>query len=133
MSRGRGSGKQGGLQGAIKGLTQAQGQSQGGTTGPQGGRATGRRDGGAPEDTTFKREKVSAQGINPRGQAVGSFVADGPSPEGEAKLEVGPPVEQAVQELSEEVEKEPLPVEHRRQVERFYDLLLQGATKPQGE
>lgn len=104
--------------------------SQGGTTGPSSGQATGQRDGGTPEDTTFQRERVPAKGLDPRGQAVGSFTVDGPSLTGEPTIQKGGAVEQAVRQLSEQVEKEPLPVEYRDQIQRFHSLLLGGGEEP---
>ena len=71
--------------------------------------------------------------MSPRGRTVGSFVGDGPSPTGEAKIEVGAPLEQAVQELSQQVEKEPLPIEHRGTIERYHDLLLHGTPGLEGD
>lgn len=70
--------------------------------------------------------------MSPRGRVVGTFHADGPSPTGEAKIEVGAPIEQAVQELSQQVEKEPLPIEHRGTIERYHDLLLRGTSDRTG-
>ncbi|HVR73484.1 MAG TPA: hypothetical protein VMT52_04095 [Planctomycetota bacterium] len=57
---------------------------------------------------------------------------DGPALAGEATVEKGGRVEAAVRQLSEEVEKEPLPIEHREQIQRFHDLLL-GGGEPAGE
>lgn len=100
--------------------------SQGGTTGPNSGQATGQRDGGTPEETTFQRERVPTRDLGPRGQIVGSLTVDGPSAAGEPTIQKGGAVEQAVRQLSEEVEKEPLPVEYRDQIQRFHSLLLGG-------
>jgi hypothetical protein len=111
-----------GKQGAAGALT----KSQGGSSGPSGGQATGQRDPGTPEDVTFKRDHVRTNSLDPRGQPVGSMTADGPSPRGEATIRKGADLDRAVQELSEEVEKEPLPVEHRRQIQKFHELLLGG-------
>ena len=97
------------------------------------GRANGAGGQFNPEDVTYKKDRVRpTAGMSPRGQSVGSFIADGPSPQGEATIAVGAPLEQAVQELSQEVEKEPLPIEHRRKIERFYDYLL-GGESPQAD
>jgi hypothetical protein len=54
------------------------------------------------------------------------MTVDGPSLTGEARIAKGAALEEAVRQLSEEVEKEPLPVEHREQIRRFHDLLLHG-------
>lgn len=70
---------------------------------------------------------MRARGLDARGVAVGSLTAEGPSLTGEARIAKGGAVREAVQKLSEEVEKEPLPLEHREQVERFQQLLLEGS------
>jgi hypothetical protein len=54
---------------------------------------------------------------------VSTFTVDGPSITGEARVEKGAALEKVVQQLAEEVEKEPLPVEHREQIQRYHDLL----------
>jgi len=101
-------------------------KNQGGTTGPNSGQATGQRDGGTPEETTFQRERVPARELGPRGQVVGSLTVDGPSAVGQPTIQKGGAVEQAGRQLSEQVEKEPLPVEYRDQIQRFHSLLLGG-------
>ena len=117
MSQGKG-----GAQGKAGALT----GNQGGQSGPQGGQATGQRPGGTPEDVNFNRERIQPKGMDPRGGIVGSFVADGPAPEGEARVRQAPALLDAVQQLSEEVEKEPLPVEHREHIQKFHELLTGG-------
>lgn len=57
---------------------------------------------------------------------MSTFTVDGPSLTGEARIEKGAALEHAVRQLSEEVEKEPLPVEHREQIQRFHELILGG-------
>ena len=52
------------------------------------------------------------------------MMADGPSPKGDVTVRKGADLQRAVQELSEEVENEPLPFEHRQQIQRFHKLLL---------
>ncbi len=54
---------------------------------------------------------------------IGKIDIKGPSKRGEATFELSAPVEQAIQELTEEVEKEPLPIEHRRHLQRYYGVL----------
>lgn len=109
--------------GAAATLSQGQGR---GATGPSAGIGAGERDRGTPEDVTFQKERVSAKGLDPRGVAVGSFTIDGPSLTGEARVSKGVTVKDAVRQLSQEVEKEPLPVEYREQIQRFHELLLGG-------
>jgi len=104
----------------------SQSQSSSRSTGPNAGQGQGERDRGTPEETTFKKEKLNAKALDPRGVPVGSFTVDGPSLTGEARIQKGVALEEAVRQLAEEVEKEPLPAEHRDQVERFQNLLLQG-------
>jgi hypothetical protein len=97
-----------------------------GRTGPAEGQATGQRDPGTPEDVTFRREKVPSRGLAPSGRPVGVLTVPGESLPGEVTIEKSAEVREAARALSEEVEKEPLPIEHREQVRRFYDLLLEG-------
>ena len=54
---------------------------------------------------------------------IGKIDIKGPSKRGEATFELSAPVDQAIQELTEEVEKEPLPIEHRRHLQRYYGVL----------
>ena len=104
-----------------------------GTTGPQPGLGSGQRPPGVPEPTTFQRDKISASGLDPRGTVVGSFLTDGPSATGEPSIRAGGALESRVRELSEEVQKEPLPVENRDQIQRFHELLLGGQADPGGK
>ena len=117
--------------GAAASLSQSSGRSN--STGPNPGQGSGERDRGTPQSTTFKKERVAAKGLDPRGVAVGSFTVDGPSLTGEAKVRKSAAIEEAVRQLSEEVEKEPLPVEHKEQIQRFHDLLLRGGEAGGGE
>ncbi len=104
------------------------GQSQ--RTGPKSGSGPGRANGAgpgvAPHDTTMKREKIKAKQLNPRGMIVGKFDVDGPLMRGEATFEGKVNVSQAIQELAEEVETEPLPIERKAHVQRYLDRLLNG-------
>ena len=75
---------------------------------------------------TFQKDKISAKELSPGGQAVGSLMVEGPSDPGEATIPKGGAIEKAVQEMSEQVDREPLPVEKREQIERFHELLLGG-------
>ena len=121
--------------GGKAGLSRSQaGSSQAGRggTGPNPGQGSGERDRGRQEETTFKRERVPAKGLDPRGVSVGSLAADGPSITGEARVEKSQAIEDAVRQLSQEVETEPLPVEHREQIQRFHNLIL-GGNGPSGE
>jgi len=61
--------------------------------------------------------------MDPRGVPVSTLTVDGPALKGEAILKKGPALQSIVQELSEEVEKEPLPIEHRDHISRFQELL----------
>ena len=54
---------------------------------------------------------------------IGKLDIKGPSKRGEATFELNSSVAQAIQELTEEVEKEPLPIEHREHVRRYYGVL----------
>lgn len=91
-----------------------------------GGKGAGEGPGARPGDTSFRREHIPASGILPEGQVVGSFTVDGAAEAGEATIEKGGGLEQAVRDLSEQVDREPLPVEQKAQVLRFQDLLLGG-------
>jgi hypothetical protein len=115
MTRGASTGQKGAL---------SAGQSL--STGPTGGIGAGQRDRGTPEPGTFQRDKISAKELSPSGQTVGSFVVEGPSDPGEATLQKGGAIEKAVRDLSQQVDREPLPVEKREQIERFHELLLGG-------
>ena len=96
------------------------------STGPNPGLGAGQRPPGTPEDTTFQRDKVGASGLDPRGQSVGTLLTEGPSEAGEVTIQKGGAVEKAARQLSEEVEREPLPVERREEVQRFLDSLVGG-------
>lgn len=61
--------------------------------------------------------------MSPRGMVIGKIDIKGPSKRGEATFELTAPVEQAIQALTEEIEKEPLPIEHRRHLQRYYGVL----------
>jgi len=60
------------------------------------------------------------------GILVGSFTVEGVTETGEATIEKGGGLERAVRDLSEQVDREPLPVEQKEQVLRFQELLLGG-------
>ncbi len=70
--------------------------------------------------------------MSPRGMVIGKIDIKGPSKRGEATFELSAPVDQAIQELTEEVEKEPLPIEHRRHLQRYYGV-LRGETPAEAE
>ena len=61
--------------------------------------------------------------MDPRGVPVSTLTVNGPSLTGEATIKKGPALQSIVQELSEEVQKEPLPIEHREHIWRFQELL----------
>ena len=63
---------------------------------------------------------------------IGKIDIKGPSQRGEATFELAEPVGQAIQELTEEVEKEPLPIEHREHLQRYYSA-LRGEAPPEAE
>lgn len=109
------------------------GQPQGSapSTGANPGRGSGARPPGTPQDTTFQRDAIPPIGLDPRGQAVGSFLTEGPAAAGDVTIKKGGALEKAVRELSQEVEREPLPVDKREEVQRFYERLLGG--KPSTE
>lgn len=66
--------------------------------------------------------------MSPRGMVIGKIDIKGPSKRGEATFELSAPFDQAIQELAEEVEKEPLPIEHRRHLQRYYGVLRGGTS-----
>ncbi len=70
--------------------------------------------------------------MSPRGMVIGKIDIKGPSKRGEATFELSAPVDQAIQELTEEVEKEPLPIEHRRHLQRYYGA-LRGETSAEAK
>jgi hypothetical protein len=94
------------------------------STGPNEGIGAGPRPPGTPEATTFRKERVAAKELGGRGELAGEFLTEDPAARGEVTVQKGGAVEQAVRELSEEVEKEPLPVEQREQIRRFHELIL---------
>lgn len=102
------------------------GLSQGNGDGPglSGGRASGARPPGTPEENTFKRERHRPKELSRGGRAVGRLFSDDPSPTGEAAISLSSEFGKALQERAEEVDREPLPVEHKEHVERFHELLL---------
>jgi hypothetical protein len=79
---------------------------------------------GSPEATTFKKERIGARELDPRGQLAGQFLTEDPAALGDVTVKKGGSLEQAVRDLSEEVEKEPIPVEQRQQIQRFHALIL---------
>ncbi len=95
----------------------------GSQSGPQQGQANSTGSSFSPGDVTYKKEKIGAKKLSPRGMVIGKLDVKGPSKRGEATFELSPSVRQAVQELTEEVEKEPLPIEHRRHLRRFFGVL----------
>lgn len=104
----------------------------GSQSGPNPGRANGSGSSFTEEQTTFKRDKINATTLNPRGRMIGKLDIKGPSKRGEATFQVSTEVRQAVQELTEEVEKEPLPIEHRRHLQRYLGI-LGGEAPPEGD
>jgi len=116
------------MKGKVSAKAMAKGSSM--STGPNEGQGMGPRDGGTPEKTGSRPDRLPSSGLSPSPQVVGSFVTDGPSAKGEATIQKGGAVEQTARQLSQEVEREPLPVEERAQVQRFYDMLLGGKEKP---
>lgn len=96
----------------------------GSRSGPNQGRANGSGSSFNEENSTFKREKINTTKMSPRGMVIGKIDIKGPSKRGEATFKLTAPVEQAIQELTAEVEKEPLPIEHRRHLQRYYGVLL---------
>jgi hypothetical protein len=118
-------GKSGGSKSAGARLSKGSSRS----TGPNQGLGQGTRDGGSPEATSFQRDHLRAKSLGARGVAVGTLSAEGPSLIGEPRIEKSAAVDAAVRELSEEVEKEPLPVEHRESIQKFHDLILNGGAE----
>ncbi|MBI4604372.1 MAG: hypothetical protein HY721_20625 [Planctomycetes bacterium] len=76
---------------------------------------------------------MPAKSLGNQGVPVSTFTVDGPSLTGEATIEKGGRVEEAVRQLSREVETEPLPIEHREHIQRFHDLLLGGGERAEGK
>lgn len=106
------------------------GLSQGPGQGLGGGRAAGARPPGTPEENTYKRERLRPKELSARGLAVGSLVSDGPTPTGEATIQLdAPELREILQGDASAVEKETLPVEHRKHVESFYEILLGGGSE----
>ena len=91
-----------------------------------GGKGAGEGPGARPGAVGFRRDHIPASGILPEGQVVGSFTVEGVTETGEATIEKGGGLERAVRDLSEQVDREPLPVEQKEQVLRFQELLLGG-------
>lgn len=100
--------------------------SSGGQSGTQGGRATGQRGVGPETPHDFEREKPGAKSGIQRGQTVGAFQTDGEADKGEVSVPRSPEFSGALKDASEKVDGEPLPVEVKQIVERYYESLLRG-------
>jgi hypothetical protein len=101
------------------------------STGPNQGQGQGKRDGGTPEDTSFKKETLHPREMSP-GQIVGTLPVEGEAPKGEAQVPVTTMSREALQRMAEKVETEVLPAEYREQVLRYMELLRAG-TAPETE
>ena len=97
--------------------------SMGNRSGPNGGQAYGYGSSFKDENTTTKRDKINASGLDPRGMIVGKLDVEGEQKRGDVTIDKEFTVGAAIQELTEEVEKEPLPVEHKEHVRKYYNLL----------
>ena len=107
-----------------------QGSSEPGGTGSRSGPNQGRANGNGStfneESTTFKRERIRTSKLDPRGMVVGKLDIKGLSPLGEAKFEGGATIGEVVHKLAEDVETEPLPIEHRESLRRYHESLRGG-------
>lgn len=91
-----------------------------------GGRVYGARPGGTPEATKSKREKLDAGSGLHAGPSIGALPVEGDAEVGEVSLPVGGAARGAVQHMAEEMKNEPLPVEHREQIRRFHEIVLEA-------
>ena len=80
---------------------------------------------GGEQAVRFRGESLGGT-IGEEGETAGALILRGFGGRGDAKIEKGGAVEKAVRDLSHGVETEPLPVEHRERIRRFYQLLLEG-------
>ena len=110
-------------QGQLSGGKGSKGSSN--STGPNEGQGAGQRDGGTPEDTKFKTEKLSPRDLS-QGDIVGSLPSEEEAPKGEAALPVKQLTAQALQRMAEKIESEALPAEYREQVLRYMESLRKG-------
>ena len=112
----------------LKGLGKQSGGSKssnsiGNKSGPNQGRAFGNGSSFKNGKTTTKRDRLPSR-IGPGGSIVGVLDVDGEAPRGDAQLEQREFVQKAMRQLAEEVETEPLPIEHRHHLERYRKLIL---------
>ncbi len=96
----------------------------GNESGPQAGQAYGQGSSFKNEKTSMKREKIRSN-VGPQGTIIGTLDIDGEAPRGEVAREHRQVVEKAMQQLAEEVETEPLPIEHRQHVGRYRGRILE--------
>ena len=61
-----------------------------------------------------------------QGEVIGVLPHEGPVDPGEVGRAAGGAVRGAVQQLAEEVSKEPIPQEHREQIKIFHEMILGG-------
>ena len=111
-----------------QGSTGASGSSAGNRSGPNSGQANGAGPGARPETNDFEREKPGAGSGVGRGQIVSAFTAEGEAERGDVRAPRSPEFAAAVRDLAEEVDSEPLPVEYKEIVEKYYESLLRGGT-----
>lgn len=91
-----------------------------------GGQASGARRAGMTPGSGFQREKLKPSELA-QGSAVGVFTVDGESLAGEVSLPKGKAAHAAVDKLAEEMEKEPIPIEHRDQIRQYQEFVRRGA------
>ena len=88
--------------------------------GPQGGQADGGGPAARPEDVDFDPLKIGARKLDPRGQIISQLEGEGPSTPGEFTAPKNAEFQRIVAEVSEEIDDQPIPVEYKDIVRRFY-------------
>ena len=95
--------------------------------GPQGGQADGGGPAARPEDVDFDPLKIGARKLDPRGQIISQLEVEGPSTPGEFTAPKNAEFQRIVAEVSEEIDDQPITVEYKDIVRRFYGALGKGA------
>lgn len=108
-------------QGSKAGLL---GKQTGSGSGPGGAEAQayGQRSPGTPEDTSFEREHLRANELDPGGQTITTLPFEGELPTGEA-LQAYPEIQKTIQSSAEKVDNQTIPVEYRERIRDYFNTL----------
>ncbi len=95
--------------------------------GPNGAQANGGGPAARPEAVEFDPHKIGARKLDPRGQIISQLEVEGPSTPGEFTAPKNAEFRRIVEEVSEEIDDQPIPIEYKDIVRRFYGALGKGA------